>query len=221
MGMNEGVGAASDINVLDDVQPEAVPAASLQAIVAMGKRMAAMDESIKTLEQAVKDAKAERFKLATVELPGMMTSMNVHDVTMMDGRALQLKDVVTASIPSKTSIESAKDEERETLLERRAQAFAWLRDNNSSDLIKEEVSITFDRGKPIDGLLRMLARWKGISVTHEESVHAQTLNSFCKEQLSEGTNLPFDLFSVYTGQIVKIVSPKKPKVTKEKVSTTA
>ena len=44
----------------------------------------------------------------------------------------------------------------------------------------------------------------GQSYTPKESVHHATLNSFAKEQMEKGTDIPMQLFGLYSGFITKI-----------------
>jgi len=44
----------------------------------------------------------------------------------------------------------------------------------------------------------------GIDTTTKESVHHSTLNSFCKEQMEKGTDIPVITFGLYSGFVTKI-----------------
>lgn len=81
----------------------------------------------------------------------------------------------------------------------------WLDDNNLGGVIKNEVVVSFDRGDNEKAKELMLElQEKQLDCLKEESVHPMTLKATLKEALSQGLNVPFDLFSVQTGVQVSI-----------------
>src|ERR1700677_981640 len=137
------------INVLEDVQGSGV---DLNQVTSMAQRLINIDEQIERKTKELENLKQDRFRIATVDLPELMASANLTDIGVSYGsevRRVEIKSVVTARLPSKEQIEKAKGDEREGLIIRREGAFAWLRENKAGDLIKYEVKVAFDKGKPI------------------------------------------------------------------------
>jgi hypothetical protein len=195
------------INVFDDIPTTST--VDLSKVTEMAQRLINMDRAIENREMELERLKVQRVQLATVDLPELMGSIGMSDVGLDNGYRIEVEDFLKASLPSKDSIDKAKGDDREILIQRREGAFSWLRDHKAGDLIKYEVKIAFDKGKPIQGLLNMLKRWKGIAVKHEETVHFKTLEKYVKEQVADGTDIPFDLFGVWVGKMAKVISPKK------------
>jgi hypothetical protein len=195
------------INVFDDLPT--VEKVDLSKVTEMAQRLINMDRAIENRQTELERLIEQRRQIATVDLPELMGSIGMSDVGLDNGYRIEVEDFLKASLPSKDSIEKAKGDDREVLIQRREGAFTWLRDNKAGSLIKYEVRVSFDKGKPIEGLLNMLKRWKGIAVKHEETVHFKTLEKYVKEQVADGTDIPFDLFGVWTGRMAKVVPPAK------------
>ncbi len=95
--------------------------------------------------------------------------------------------------------------------EHKPAAFAWLRKNGHGDLIKRETKFVFPKGSDAFHK-KFMAAWvklsKGvklqIKLTDKESVHGGTLKAFVKEEITQGNEVPADLFSVYVGKHVDV-----------------
>lgn len=127
-------------------------------------------------------------------------------IKLQNGRTLQIKDFFSASIPSQSSINSAKDQEKmQDMIDKKDSCLKWLDDNNLGGVIKNEVVVSFDRGDNEKAKELMLElQEKQLDCLKEESVHPMTLKATLKEALSQGLNVPFDLFSVQTGIQISI-----------------
>lgn len=125
---------------------------------------------------------------------------------LKNGRVLKIKDFFSASIPSQSSINGAKDiEKQEDLIYRKEQALKWLDDNNLSDIIKNQIAISLDRNENEKAKeLAAQLEEQGYQFIKEESVHPMTLKSTLKEAISQGLDVPFDTFSVQTGTLIEI-----------------
>lgn len=200
-----------EINPFDDVASPATT--DLSKVTNLAQKLIQTDLKIEAKEKELVALKEERFRIATLDLPELMASVNLSDCGishgMFAGFRIEVEPMLTARLPSKESIEKAKGDDKELLIQRRENAFGWLRSHKAGDLIKYEVKIAFDKGKPIQGLLNMLKRWKGIAVKHDENVHFKTLEKYVGEQVRNGVDIPFDIFGVWTGKMAKIIPPAK------------
>lgn len=127
-------------------------------------------------------------------------------IFLKNGRKMQLKDFFSASLPSKSSIDSCKDPERQADLEQRKEdGLKWLDDNGLGDVIKNNIIAVLPRGnQELAKELASIFEQKQVPYVREESVHAMTLNATLKEQMKKGSNVPFDTFGVITGVKVEI-----------------
>ena len=83
--------------------------------------------------------------------------------------------------------------------------FEWLRDNKAGDLIKSNVEVQFGRNEDEDcnAFAKELSD-RNIYYKRSVGVHPASLNSYIKERMSEGKEVPHDLFKIYTGRRAKI-----------------
>jgi hypothetical protein len=86
------------------------------------------------------------------------------------------------------------------------QCFDWLRDTGNGDLIKSNVEVQFGKGEDqaCNEFTKELQDRK-LFYRRAQGVHHGRLNSFLKERLSEGKEVPHDLFRVYVGRRAKII----------------
>ena len=123
--------------------------------------------------------------------------MHEAGITLMkltDGGLVEIKTKYYARIPS-----SRTDE-----------AYDWLRSNGYEDLIKNEVNMSF--GMKEDNLAKSVVeelKAKGLNVAQKTSVHHSTLAGWVKEQITDGKDVPNDLFGVYVANRVTIKKEDK------------
>jgi hypothetical protein len=102
-----------------------------------GKNLSELVRALKRIEQQIEDAelhtkslKAEKHKLSVELIPALMDEMGVERLDV-DGVTVSRKMMVHASIP----------------VARREEVYAWLRDNNLDDIIKNDVVVSFGKGE--------------------------------------------------------------------------
>tara|TARA_B100001971_G_scaffold105938_1_gene97452 strand:+ start:746 stop:1288 length:543 start_codon:yes stop_codon:yes gene_type:complete len=159
-------------------------AQSCNKLLETQKKMAAIDEQLKTL-------KATEATLSGQTIPNLMHKAGVSLIKLKDGSAVEVKPFYAASIP----------------LSKADEAFTWLRDNGHGDLIKNNVLITFrcQQDNEAKSLVAEL-REKGHNVKQAEKVESMTLKAFVREQIQDGKNVPADLFGVYVASKTKITT---------------
>jgi hypothetical protein len=194
---------STDIDLLMDVAPASQ---ELGAVADMAQRMNDLEAEILQLEETIKQKKQELKMLAEHDLPDLMQELNIRSFELNDGSKVEVKDVIQASIPSSSSIERQKEESvRAELLVLQAQCFDWLRSNGGADLIKSSVEVQFGRDEDaIATAFTESLRDQHLNYKRATSVHPQTLNSFMRERLSDGKEVPMDLFRIYTGRRANI-----------------
>jgi hypothetical protein len=157
----------------------------------LAQRQVYLEAAIASTTKDLERFNGELHILRTKTLPEKMQELGITKLTLADGSELRVAGQYFASIPSETAIDKAKGEERAKLIQRRLDAFSWLRDNGHEDLIKNEVTASFGKGE--DDVARALLvelSGKNLKVTQEETVHSSTLKAFVKEQAERGIILP-------------------------------
>lgn len=194
-------------------------------VIQQARLMMKLELEIAALEKRAKEKKQEHEKIATETLPALMKAEGLTSLGLNGGYSLVLDEFFRANIPAESTIEKANDEDRDALLERREQGFDWLRRNQGADLIKNEIKIGLPRGmeKVAKLVLKAIAdiRVKNPKTKKEEApameverkvfVHQGALGSFLKEKVESGVEVPYETFSIHTGQEAKIKAPKGQK----------
>jgi hypothetical protein len=190
------------IDLLDDVAPASN---EIGAVADMASRMLNLQEEISRSEEALKQKRQDLTKLAEQDLPDLMMELNIKDFTLSNGAKVEVNDIISGSVPAAGAIDRAKGDDKIDLEMRQENCFDWLRANGAGDLIKSNVEVQFGRDEDdacnsfIDELQNRQIYYK-----RAKAVHPGTLNSFIKERLSEGKEVPHDLFRIYTGRKAKI-----------------
>lgn len=179
----------------------AAPAPSQEAAMgldaAVGKAIelqAWIDEG----EEAIKRAKQELHVLTNRIIPDAMAEAHTLSWTHESGWKVEMKDILSGSLP--------KEEVPRSI------ALKWLRDNDYGDLIKNKLTVEFEKGGD-----NLAAQVKGaldeLEVPYEikEDVHAMSLQALARERLREAAEVPLDTLGLYAGRQAKLSEPKVKK----------
>ena len=148
-----------------------------------------LEDQIKITEESLKQLKQQAETLSGEVIPTMMTEMNISTMKLADGSAIEVKPVYGASIP----------------VEKKEEAFKWLRDNGLGDLIKNEVTVSFGRNEDNKALqYATLAQGQGFQPIQKLKVEPMTLKALVRERLESGKEMPAELFNVFAGNRTKI-----------------
>lgn len=178
-------------DILDDILgSEAINTLTVEAsddeirrIADLANKQLSLQQQVLDLEEQVKAAKEELRVVQEHDLPDAMAEAGVSEIKLADGSRVKTEPFVNASITK------AKADD----------AHAWLIDNGHGDLIKREVMAKFGRNDANWQVAIEALEAKGIEITCKEAVHHMTLKAFAKEQIEQGTDIPVDLFNLYTG----------------------
>ena len=189
------------IDLLEDVAPSSN---EIGAVADMAQRMLELENEINRLDELSKQKKQDLKMLAEQDLPDLMQELNIRDFTLSNGAKVSVKDVIVASVPSQGAIEKAKDESKKAELAMlQQQCFDWLRAEGAGDLINVEVQFGRDEDEACTAFAEEL-RERQIYYKRAVGVHPQTLNSFIKERMSEGKEVPMEMFRIYAGRRANI-----------------
>lgn len=165
----------------------------LQNLSTLTRKQLDIEASIADHEGYITELKGELKELQERQIPDVMMQIGVEEYTLSTGEKVSVKEIVEGSI--------AKDKKPE--------AFTWLRQNEFGDLIKNTISIAFDKDQ--DALADKISKElieAGLVVDRSEGIHGGTFKSFVKEQIKDGLTFPPDLFSIFQGRKAKITKPK-------------
>ena len=157
----------------DDVELVQADDTTRAEITMMAKRMLALEDEAKQIQENLNRVNEEHRRLAEIEIPEAMLSIGEESFRMLGGRTITIAKKVRASIS-----EASKDD-----------AFLWLRRNGFEDLIKHQVTVSFGMKEAGDAriLLEFLQeQFPGRPVSNKETVHSSTLNAWSNEQFVKG-----------------------------------
>jgi len=158
-------------------------------MTALARALLDADASVEDAEANLKAAKERARILREETIPSAMQELGLEEIKLDTGQKLSVKQDVYAAIPTG----------------QKEQAFTWLEQNGFGGLIKVEVTADYRKGEA-DAALQLFQELqeRGLQVEFGQSVHAQTLKAFLREQLANGTNVPLDIFGarpVWTAKI--------------------
>jgi hypothetical protein len=193
----------SDIDLLEDVAPASN---ELGAVTGMAQKMYDLENEIASLEEQLKSKKQDLRMLAEQDLPDIMQELNLKDFTLKNGAKVEVKEVISGSVPSQGAIDRAKEEDKRVELQMlQQQCFDWLRANGGGALIKSNVEVQFgkDEDEACNKFTQQL-RDEKLYYKRAVGVHPATLNKYIQERLGDGKDVPLEMFRVYTGRKANI-----------------
>lgn len=152
------------------------------------RKLRNVESQIEDAEQHLKSLKQEKHKLSVENIPVLMDEMGVERLDV-DGVTVSRKMIVHASIP----------------VDRREEAFSWLRDNGLDDIIKNDVTCSFGKGEDnVAGDVIGILQERGFDPKTKTHVHPSTLKAFVKERVTDGKPIDLDMFGAYINNAAEI-----------------
>ena len=172
-----------DQNAFSDVSTETGKALS-NLVKTMGRIMQEIDDT----ETHLKALKSEKQKLAFESIPVLMDEMGVERLDV-DGATVSLKPFVSASIP----------------VDRKQEAYNWLREHGLDDIIKNDITLSFGRGEDnVAGDLMVDLEHRGFHPESKTHIHSMTLKAFIRERVEKGLPIDLDLFGAFVARTADI-----------------
>lgn len=135
-------------------------------------------------EQELAAAKEELRQVSEVQLPELLDELGMEEFTTKEGLKIKVKEVIRASM-------GRSDEEKE-------RALNWLDENGFGAIIKRTVEVPFNRGADNEAKqLRDELRKDGLRASFSRKVEPSTLRAFIVEKLTDGEEIPLDIFKVF------------------------
>jgi hypothetical protein len=176
------------------------------------QRAADIEAGLKKLDSRTRTGKALLDDLLTNQIPAMFArcGLGKEGSITFNGITVTVKHSSFANVPSPSSIDSEKDDERrKELLDRRLKAMAIL-EEKAPTLIKRKYEIQFEKDQAEEALAfeQQLAEIPDAPpVVKGLSVHPATLSKWVAEKKSEGYNFNSEeeyAFGIYPKQVAKI-----------------
>lgn len=162
---------------------------TLDEMTTLARALVDAESAVEEAEKALKHTKEGARILREETIPSAMQELGIEKLELSTGQKITIAQEVYASIPA-----SSKDE-----------AHRWLEANGFGGLIKVGVTTQYGKGERDEALqLFSELQVRGLNAKFDESVHAQTLKAFLREQISSGNKVPLELFGarpVWTAKI--------------------
>ena len=165
----------------------------LSKVSRLAEELIDKEEEVKEAEARLKILKEHARDIAERQLPDAMAEVGMAKFVLTDGSEVTVKPYYSAKIGE----------------DKRDECFNWLQDHGHEALIKDEVSVTFNKGEHERAEeFKTQLEQQGIEYNGKMGVHPQTLTAFVREQVESGAEFPLELFNVYIGQIAKVKRSK-------------
>lgn len=176
-----------DLSVLDDLD-DGPSDEQLNTITQLAKAQVAAELNIEQLEEQLRKAKLNLQRIMWNLLPDAMQAAGVKEFTLQDGKKIIIKDEVYASISEAN----------------RPAALAWLRDHNHGSIIKNAFQVMVRGGEPLEKDVVKFLEEHEVEYDQKQSVHNRTLQSWVKQQLADGHEVP-ESISYHEQRVSKVV----------------
>ncbi len=137
---------------------------------------------VERLEDELKSAQTRLKEIVEKKLPEKMEELGLATYSTTTGIHVTVAEKIRASLA----------------VENRPKGYAWLEENGYGGMIKSNVVVLFKRDeleKANDLINRLSA--KGWLANLERKVEPMTLTAFVKEQLTQGKDIPLDVFGLF------------------------
>lgn len=176
------------------------PSNVIEQLVNLAKECADLEETIESLNEALKAQSGRYNHLKQKAIPEMMAQAHLPEYTWLDpqsnlpGVKMKVADYVSGSLPKE---EMERDE-----------AIAKLVEAGGGKLLTCTIQMDFpksQREKAMEVFTEMHERLKEIAdCEFKEGVHPMTLAAFVREKLKKGEPIDYEAIGIHVGKIAKI-----------------
>jgi len=148
------------------------------------KQLQANQQQLQVQEDAIKQKKKDIEHLSGEIIPTMLSEMGLSFLKLQDGSSVEVKTNYSATITQAN----------------KEAAFNWLRENGLSDIIKNEISVSFGRNEDNKAAdYAELAKGQGLEPQQKLKVEPMTLKALVRERMEAGKEMPTELFNIFVG----------------------
>ena len=180
-------------DIFDDIFDEADALGGVDT--GQGKQLSDLVRALRSVEQQIEDTenhlkalKQQKHRLSVENIPAVMDEMGVERIDV-DGVTVSRKMMVHASIP----------------VDRKDDAFSWLREQGLDDIIKNDVVVSFGKGEDnMAGDVVGMLQDRGFDPQTKTHIHPSTLKAFVKERIESGKPIDLDMFGAFVANAAEI-----------------
>jgi hypothetical protein len=174
---------------------------SMMRLSSLATTLRETKSQIADLEAKLKEHKKNESRIETEDMPELMKELDMKSFTLSDGTKIEVNEDLLCGITE----------------ENRDSAHSWLRQNNFGGIIKTNIIQQYGAGEIEEATknVALIRKLTGRTAVVLESVHAQTLKAFLKEQRTKGTKIPAKLFGLFPFSKAKVTPPKGSNTSKE------
>ena len=183
----------SDINFEQDARADLDSVNEGKKLSDQVTKLQSLEDDVVLKEEELKELKRKVDLVSSEVIPTMMQEMNISTLKLSDGTSVEVKPVYGASIP----------------VDKREDAYTWLRENGLGDLIKNEITVAFGRSEDNKAQqYAVLAQGQGYEPVQKLKVEPMTLKALVRERIENGLDMPSNLFNLFTSNRTKITRNK-------------
>ena len=184
MSIKQQIKFKDKINFEEDQENVLQKTTSLQSLADQVERLEGVSSEMEDTESRLKLLKQKHEHISGEVIPTMMSEMGLSHLKLIDGSTVDVKPNYSANIS----------------VANREKAFQWLRENGLSDIIKNEISVSFGRNEDNKAAdYAALAEERGFQPTQKMKVEPMTLKALVRERLEAGKSMPTEIFNVFVG----------------------
>ncbi len=164
---------------------------SLKRANDLARKQVECELAVSRAEAALAEAKAELQGVAERELPDLLAEIGLTEIVLSSGRRVTVKETIRASIPKQYKLA----------------AHQWLEENGQGGLLKRKLIVAFNREQQeaAEALMHELRdRSEPMDVKSEMKVEPATLRAFVTRMVTEGHDIPEELFGVFRQRLTVI-----------------
>jgi hypothetical protein len=156
----------------------------LSGVITLSKKLVEQSKIVEDLTSALKEETKKLNKIQFEDLPELMNEIDMVSTEIeVDGKVFKLSksEKFYASVTR----------------ERKPFVIKWLRDNNHTGLIKNEIIAQVGKGK--DNVAADVCAYienAGLDVTREENIHTGSFKALVKDDIEKGKDVPLDELGV-------------------------
>lgn len=180
-----------------DYSGEAAPVAqdSMKRLTRLVIEMGQLEIQKQEMETKLESVNKELREYQENLVPALMGEIGLSQVKTQAGIVVELREEVRASFP--------KDDQK------RATAFAYLEREGDDGIVKRQFTIRYGRdsiewANKFHEELQKLGVAEHATIDEDWSIHHQTLLSYLRQKLKEGSNVPLEAFGAFVQSFARI-----------------
>lgn len=163
----------------------------LKTIAALAKEQVGIASLIVVAQATLKELTEKHNKISESDLPQAMEAAGMEAFTLKSGEKIKVNEKLYASLPKNPS--------------KHAEALRWMTGNGLESLIKNDVTVLFDKGD--HERTAKLMGWlneHAYASSKKQSVNTGSMKSAIKEKLANGDAVPLETLGAYFRKFAEV-----------------